>query len=63
MWQNWDEKAIREDMEILSKHKIEYLRVFPMWRDFQPIVPVRSTGSTTKVWEYTLTGDRKATNP
>ena len=63
MWQNWDEKAIREDMEILSKHKIEYLRVFPMWRDFQPIVPVRSTGSTTKVWEYRLTGDRKATNP
>lgn len=62
MWRNFDEKAIREDMEILSQHKIEYLRVFPMWRDFQPIVPIRSSGSTKRVWEYRLEGDRKPEN-
>ena len=61
MWCQWDESAIREDMEILSAHGIEYLRVFPNWRDFQPIIPVLGGGGVLK--EYRLEGDRVPTNP
>ena len=37
MWNQWSEEAVREDFEILSSHGVEYLRVFPNWRDFQPV--------------------------
>lgn len=40
MWRNWDEKAVREDLEVLAKNGVEYLRVFPNWRDFQPVWPL-----------------------
>ncbi len=61
MWHNWDEKAIREDFEILTKHGIRFMRVFPMWRDFQPIIPVMGSGAD--VQEYRLEGDRFPENP
>lgn len=37
MWKNFDAEAIKKDLKILSDHGIEYLRVFPLWRDFQPV--------------------------
>lgn len=37
MWKNWDETSIEKDLERLSKHNIRVLRVFPLWRDFQPL--------------------------
>lgn len=61
MWKNWDEKAVREDFEILTSHGIRYMRVFPMWRDFQPIIPVMGSGGD--VQEYRLDGDRFPENP
>ena len=60
MWRQWDENAIREDMEILSAHKIEYLRVFPLWRDFQPVEPMYTVCS--RLLEYRLHGDVIPTN-
>ena len=61
MWRNWDEKAIREDFEILSKHGVRFMRVFPMWRDFQPVIPVMGSGAD--VQEYRFEGDRFPENP
>jgi len=41
MWINWNEDAVREDLRRLSEHGIHTLRVFPNWRDFQPLTPHR----------------------
>lgn len=40
MWKNWDENAIRDDFKILCEHGVKHLRVFPLWRDFQPVSPL-----------------------
>ena len=40
MWRQWSEDAVRKDLEILSAHGVRYLRVFPNWRDFQPVTPL-----------------------
>lgn len=37
MWRHYDGKKIREEMKQLSEYGIQCLRVFPNWRDFQPI--------------------------
>lgn len=37
MWVNWDEEAIDFDLKHLSENGLKYLRVFPNWRDFQPV--------------------------
>ena len=42
MWKNFDKKVIEKDIEILSKHGVQYMRVFPNWRDFQPVIPLMS---------------------
>lgn len=60
MWKNWDEKAIREDFEILTKNGVEYLRVFPLWRDFQPVSPLFSGGGGKK--EYRVNEDKLPEN-
>ena len=37
MWINWDETAVENDFKTLSENGLKYLRVFPNWRDFQPV--------------------------
>lgn len=44
MWQQFDIESIEQDLRVLSEHGIKHLRVFPNWRDFQPIVPQYSGG-------------------
>ena len=39
MWVNWDETIVREDLRKLSAQNLHTLRVFPNWRDFQPLTP------------------------
>lgn len=56
MWVDWDEDAVRSDLKILSENGIRYLRVFPNWRDFQPVVPLVSTGGN--ILEYMLDRNR-----
>lgn len=58
MWRNFDESVIRNDLKILTENGIEYMRVFPNWRDFQPIIPVY----TPSFSEYILDGDVAPTN-
>ncbi len=40
MWRQFDVEVIREDIRVLSSYGVEYLRVFPNWRDFQPVEPL-----------------------
>ncbi len=37
MWELWDENVVREDFRRLADTGCELIRVFPNWRDFQPI--------------------------
>ena len=37
MWHDWDVASIERDFALLKRHKIQYLRVFPLWPDFQPL--------------------------
>lgn len=52
MWRQFDAEAIKNDLKILSQHGVKYLRVFPLWRDFQPIKP--NLGSEGRVFEYVM---------
>lgn len=60
MWRLWDEDVIREDLGVLAAHGVEYMRVFPNWRDFQPITSIY--GCAMNLVEYRLEGDRHPTN-
>ncbi len=37
MWLHYDPKEIRDEMKQLREYGIKWLRVFPNWRDFQPV--------------------------
>lgn len=37
MWKKWDEETVEKDLSALEKCGVKYLRVFPNWRDFQPV--------------------------
>lgn len=37
MWKHFNSSVIEGDMKALSECGIKYLRVFPNWRDFQPV--------------------------
>ena len=37
MWSQWDEKVVREDFRLLAETGCNMVRVFPNWKDFQPI--------------------------
>lgn len=38
MWKNFNPEIIRLDVEALAQSGIKYMRVFPNWRDFQPVM-------------------------
>lgn len=42
MWRQWDAAEIEKDFIALREYGLTTLRVFPNWRDFQPIVEVHS---------------------
>ncbi len=41
MWREWRPDLIDADLERLATHGIQWLRVFPLWPDFQPITQLR----------------------
>ncbi len=61
MWRNFDEDAIKDDFKILSSHGLKYLRVFPNWRDFQPVEPFLGIAAT--LTEYRMTDGSLPSNP
>lgn len=60
MWRDWREDIVRRDLEILSQNGVRVLRVFPNWRDFQPVEPLFGGGHGLR--EYRMTGDRYPEN-
>lgn len=38
MWKKFDKDIIRDDINELAKYGVKYMRVFPNWRDFQPVM-------------------------
>lgn len=61
MWRDFDIDAIKKDMEILASHGVSHIRVFPNWRDFQPVMPIYTDAGSFA--EYRLEGERKSENP
>lgn len=60
MWRKWDEDAIRDDFRILKQNNVEYLRVFPNWRDFQPVSPLFDQNGVLR--EYRVHEDKLPDN-
>lgn len=50
MWADFDPEAIDADLALLHSHGVSYIRAFPNWRDFQPIVP--QIGVKGKIGDY-----------
>ena len=61
MWRDWDEKQVEKDLTLLEQNKLTTIRVFPNWRDFQPIVPVYGFAGTLQ--EYRAEEDVDPENP
>lgn len=60
MWKKFDPNAIEEDLRPLSGQGVSCLRVFPIWSDFQPVIPLLTAGSG--IVEYRLEGDIPSSN-
>ena len=44
MWRSFDAAAIEKDLATLKENGVRYMRVFPNWRDFQPVAPNYTAG-------------------
>ncbi len=60
MWRDFDINAVEKDMKILAEHGVTHIRVFPNWRDFQPVIPVYTDAGSLA--EYRLEGGCKSEN-
>ena len=61
MWSNFSEEAIKKDLKALSENGVKYIRVFPNWRDFQPVEPlITGSGALSR---YTIKGQILPDNP
>lgn len=36
-WRGYDKAVVEKDMQVLSSHGVNVLRIFPLWEDFQPL--------------------------
>ncbi len=48
MWHEWDAKVVESDFKKLAEANIKYLRIFPLWPDFQPIKMLRECRGVEK---------------
>ncbi len=60
MWRFFDADVIREDLGVLAEHGVTHMRVFPNWRDFQPVQPLYA--GRGELVGYCLEGDRDTEN-
>lgn len=61
MWRTFNISAIKKDLSILSEYGIKHIRVFPNWRDFQPVMPLM--GGAMSLYSYCMEGEKPKTNP
>jgi len=59
MWVDFCAESIEKDLKTLSENGVSHIRVFPNWRDFQPVMPL-CTWDT--VVEYRMVGEKKPQN-
>lgn len=55
MWRNWNEQVVENDLQFLSSYGVNVLRVFPNWRDFQPVEPMYA--GLHRIRTYCMQGD------
>ena len=60
MWKYWDGESVDKDLETLARYGVRYMRVFPNWRDFQPLVPIYGVCNIKR--EYRLHGEELMTD-
>lgn len=60
MWSDWKEDVVDNDLKVLSENGIEYLRVFPLWQDFQPVIPLYNS---RVLFEYRMANEQHPNNP
>lgn len=61
MWRDWDEAQVETDLKLLKENKLTTIRVFPNWRDFQPVIPVFTYEGVLR--EYLMEGETEPQNP
>lgn len=61
MWRDWREEIVERDLELLARNGVNTMRVFPNWRDFQPVEPLFTNNHVLR--EYRMVGDRLPENP
>jgi len=61
MWREFSPKVIREDFKALTEQGLTMLRVFPNWRDFQPVEACNTYANQLK--EYRMTDGSRPDNP
>lgn len=61
MWRFWREDVVERDLALLADCGVNTLRVFPNWRDFQPVEPLFEGGHSLR--EYRMAGDDQPRNP
>ena len=61
MWRDWDGASVARDLRELAQYGVRYMRVFPNWRDFQPVHAIRGWGGD--LHEYRLHGTELLTDP
>lgn len=52
MWHQWDEKTVEEDLCRIRNMGIRFLRVFPLWSDFQPLKQLYAYAGAKKEIRY-----------
>ena len=57
MWLHYDGKEAREELKQLWSYGVRYLRVFPNWRDFQPVDRARAWQGTHGEYFNARTGE------
>lgn len=60
MWRRFDERVVDEDFRRLAEYGVEYLRVFPNWRDFQPVMSIKTYRGAHR--EYCFADERPLDN-
>lgn len=61
MWHHWDEAVVRRDFARMAADGMNCLRVFPIWSDFQPAVPIYRGGGVIR--EYRMADGSLPENP
>ena len=68
MWKKWNPEEVEKDLDALQNIGVKCLRVFPMWRDFQPVRKLYSCAGGFGQYvlgeeEKDITGDEFALDP